>query len=409
MALQKLSAPSRALSRERAGVPARGGVVHVKARHTEQYTVVGNHLAQHRALSLTAMGLALHIQSLPTGAKVGIKRLTDRFPEGEVRIASALRELEAHGYLERSRVRLATGQVVTRTVSYNRPCATRPGLPERPSPRREPAVAPERGEGAVRRSGPVAEPVPVPELVPGSGSGSVTVAGPVSEPPSVPVPGSVSEPPPVPGPEGAVVPGSGAGAKPGGEAGAEPAPPPDFGPWPECEPCFDLEPEPEPEPEAEPLPAEPWSWPEPWAAVSEAASASAPAPVAGEPPGAAVRQDAVELLARLREDDPRLLLPERQVRRLAPGVSVWLERGAEPEAVRQVLAGGLPAELRNPAGLIAHRLATQVPPRLGPRPAGPSTARPDPMQNCDGCERAFRAPRPGRCRDCPEEAADSVA
>ncbi|MCY0945255.1 hypothetical protein [Streptomyces antarcticus] len=393
MALKQLSAPSRASSRERAGVPATGGVVHVKARHTEQYTVVGNHLAQHRALSLTARGLALYIQSLPTGAKVGIKRLTDRFPEGEVRIASALRELETHGYLERSRVRLASGQVVTRTVSYNRPRATRPGLPERPppppSPRREPAVPPERGKGAVRRPGPVAEPVP--ELVPGS----VPVPGPVSEPPSVPVPG----------PEGAVVPGSGAGAKPGGEAGAEPAPPPDFGPWPECEPCFDLEPEPEPESP----PAEPWSWPEPWAAVPEAASASAPAPVAGEPPGAAVRQAAVELLARLREDDPRLLLPERQVRRLAPGVSVWLERGAEPEAVRQVLAGGLPAELRNPAGLIAHRLATQVPPRLGPRPAGPSAARPDPMQNCDGCERAFRAPRPGRCRDCPEEAADSIA
>ncbi|MFD3329422.1 helix-turn-helix domain-containing protein [Streptomyces sp. NPDC058701] len=382
MALQKLSAPSRASSRERAGVPATGGIVHVKARHTEQYTVVGNHLAQHRALSLTARGLALYIQSLPTGAKVGIKRLTDRFPEGEVRIASALRELEAHGYLERSRVRLASGQVVTRTVSYNRPQTTRPGLPERSTPpatRREPAVPPERGEDAVRRSRPVAEPVPV------------TVAGPVSGPP------------PVPGRGGAVVPGSGVGAKPSVEPGAEPAPPPDFGPWPECEPCFDLEPEPEPPP------ADPWSWPEPRAAVPEAASASAPARAAGEPPGAALRQDAVELLARLREDDPRLLLPERHVRRLAPGVSAWLERGAEPEAVRHVLAGGLPAELRNPAGLIAHRLATQVPPRLAPRPAGPPAARPDPMQNCDGCERAFRAPRPGRCRDCPEAAADSAA
>lgn len=340
MALKQLSAPSRASSRERAGVPAPGGIVHVKARHTEQFTVVGNHLAQHRVLSLTARGLALYIQSLPTGAKVGIKRLTDRFPEGEVRIASALRELEAHGYLERSRVRLASGQVVTRTVSYNQPRTTRPGLPERPPP--PPA---KRREVVVRPSRPEPEPEPV----------------------------------------------------------AEPPARPDFEPWPECEPGYASEPEPEPDPCPGPDPCpEPEPGPEPEPEPE-------PGPVAPESAGAALRQDAVELLARLREDDPRLLLPERHVRRLAPGVSAWLERGAEPEAVRHVLSGGLPAELRNPAGLIAHRLATQVPPRLAPRPAGPTAARPDPMQNCDGCERAFRAPGPGRCRDCPEEAADSAA
>ncbi|MER5872141.1 helix-turn-helix domain-containing protein [Streptomyces sp. NPDC002044] len=340
MALKQLSAPSRASSRERAGVPAPGGIVHVKARHTEQFTVVGNHLAQHRALSLTARGLALYIQSLPTGAKVGIKRLTDRFPEGEVRIASALRELEAHGYLERSRVRLASGQVVTRTVSYNQPRTTRPGLPERP-PSSPPSPPAKRREVVVRPSRPEPEPEPV----------------------------------------------------------AEPPARPDFEPWPECEPGYASEPEPEPcpGPESDPGP------------VSDPGPEPEPGPVAPESPGAALRQAAVELLARLREDDHRLLLPERQVRRLAPGVAVWLERGAEPEAVRHVLAGDLPADLRSPAGLIAHRLATQVPPRLGPRPAGPSAARPDPMQNCDGCERAFRAPRPGRCRDCPEEAADSAA
>ncbi|WP_371678093.1 hypothetical protein [Streptomyces sp. NBC_01276] len=78
-------------------------------QHTDHYTVVGNHLAQHRALSLVAIGLALHIQSLPAGSKVGIKALVGRFPEGEIRIATALRELEAHGYLERSRVRTEGG------------------------------------------------------------------------------------------------------------------------------------------------------------------------------------------------------------------------------------------------------------------------------------------------------------
>ncbi|MGP3752009.1 helix-turn-helix domain-containing protein [Streptomyces sp. IBSNAI001] len=97
------------------------GVIHSNVRHTAGFTVIGNHLAQHRGLSLVAIGLAAHIQSLPEGARIGIKRLAERFPESETRIAAALRELEAAGYLNRSRVRLADGRIVTRTVSYNQP------------------------------------------------------------------------------------------------------------------------------------------------------------------------------------------------------------------------------------------------------------------------------------------------
>ncbi|MFI5663978.1 hypothetical protein [Streptomyces sp. NPDC051684] len=80
-----------------------------------EFTVVGHHLAQHADLSLIAIGLATHIQSLPDGAKVGIKDLARKFPEGEVRIAAGLRELEAHGYLERIKERLPSGRIVTRT------------------------------------------------------------------------------------------------------------------------------------------------------------------------------------------------------------------------------------------------------------------------------------------------------
>ncbi|GGZ54189.1 hypothetical protein GCM10010371_12210 [Streptomyces subrutilus] len=137
MAFQHPSAPPRAASRLTAGTP-RSGVVHVNVRHADHYTVVGNHLAQHRVLSLVALGLALHIQSLPAGAGVGVKRLCERFPEGEVRIAAGLREPEAHGYLERSRVRLPSGRVVTRTVSYNRP-RTVPAVPAVPT---TPSTAP---------------------------------------------------------------------------------------------------------------------------------------------------------------------------------------------------------------------------------------------------------------------------
>ncbi|MFF4657826.1 helix-turn-helix domain-containing protein [Streptomyces sp. NPDC001381] len=98
-----------------------GGVTHDNTRHTTRFTVIGNHLAQHPDLSLLAIGLACHIQSLPTGAPIGIKTLAARFPEGPTRIAAALRELETHGYLRRTRERTPTGRIVTRTVSCNQP------------------------------------------------------------------------------------------------------------------------------------------------------------------------------------------------------------------------------------------------------------------------------------------------
>ncbi|MGN9760835.1 hypothetical protein [Streptomyces sp. SD31] len=63
-----------------------GGLVHENTRHTTRFTVIGNHLAQHPELSALAIGLAVYIQSLPAGARVDIKTLTARFPEGTTRI-----------------------------------------------------------------------------------------------------------------------------------------------------------------------------------------------------------------------------------------------------------------------------------------------------------------------------------
>ncbi|MGH3324937.1 MAG: hypothetical protein ACRDOV_11030 [Streptomyces sp.] len=104
----------------------RAGVVHVRHRHTDRYTVVGNHLAQHPRLSATAIGLAVHIQSLPDGASVTAKTLTLRFREGEITIRRALNELEAAGYLERRRVPLGAGRFATRTFSHDKPGCSSP-------------------------------------------------------------------------------------------------------------------------------------------------------------------------------------------------------------------------------------------------------------------------------------------
>jgi hypothetical protein len=256
-----------------------GGLTHENTRHTTRFTVIGNHLAQHPELSLLAIGLAVHIQSLPAGARVDIKTLTARFSEGATRIAAALRELEAHGYLRRARERVPGGRIVTRTVSCNQPG---------------------------RRTGHGAAPEPV------------------------------RPPHPTPG-------------------------------------------HPRTRASRKPLPAVPHP--------------SCPAP--------ALLQAAADLLADLRRDDPRLLLSTCDSAHLAPGVAAWLERDISPTAVHHALTIDLPPEgLRRPAALLAHRLAAQLPPPPPFRaPTPPSVAR-HPLQTCDGCERAFRAPAPGRCRDC---------
>jgi hypothetical protein len=241
------------------------GVTHVNEPHHDNFTVVGNHLAQHPELSLTAIGLAVHIQSLPAGTSIGVKTLAGKFPEGEMRIAAALRELEEHGYLSRPRERLRSGRVVTRTISYNRP----------------------------RRA--------------------VTVAA--------------------------------AAAKPQRQA--------------------------------------------PPIAQTPAAAASP------------LHRTAADLLAGLRAHDSRLLLTERDVQRLAPAVADWLKRGVPATAVQRTLTTGLPQDpIRHPAAFLAHRLTALLPPPLPAAPPPPSPLRPDPLQTCDGCDRAFRAPEPGRCGDC---------
>jgi hypothetical protein len=120
MDTQNPSAPTRVQSRNTGkNHPHAGGLVHDNARHTTRFTVIGNHLAQHPSLSGLAIGLAVYIQSLPARSSVDIKTLAARFPEGTTRIAAALRELEAHGYLRRERQRLPSGRIVTRPPLRN--------------------------------------------------------------------------------------------------------------------------------------------------------------------------------------------------------------------------------------------------------------------------------------------------
>ncbi|MEV7512298.1 hypothetical protein AB0O57_30495 [Streptomyces sp. NPDC091201] len=394
MASQNPSAATRETPRLRSGT-ARSGVIHVNTWHTRRFTVVGNHLLQHPGLSAMAIGLAAHIQSLPEGAPVGVKVLAGRFPEGEIRIAAALRELERHGYLERRRERLASGRVVTRTYFHNKPGAAGPdegpGRPPRGGP--EAGVPDHRAVG--RPDGPPPDGAVLVGAVPGAAASDAQVPG-----AQVPdgavfvglVPGAAASVDPVPGAPvlDDLVTRAAASAEPAHDAAASGVPVSD-GPGAPGAAGVPRVHRPPPEPQFAPGP------------VPAAPAFPLTAPEAAPP------HPAAELLAGLCRRDPRLLLAERDVARLAPGVAAWLERGLDAEAVARALSRDLPEPLRNPAGVLAYRLGALLPPRLPPFPGPAARPHPDrityPMQNCDGCDRGFRAPEPGRCGDCPQVAA----
>ncbi|MFF5501344.1 hypothetical protein [Streptomyces roseolus] len=149
----------------------------MRHRHRDRFTVVGNHLAQHPALSGLAIGIGVRIQSLPDGADVSVKRLALLLPEGEISIRRALNELVAAGYLERRRVALGGGRYATRLVWYDKPGAptrgtSQPAAPDSGSPPTE-AVP---GGGAVPGDVPAAVRADAPPLAPPSGPAAAILA-----------------------------------------------------------------------------------------------------------------------------------------------------------------------------------------------------------------------------------------
>ncbi|MFI5728167.1 hypothetical protein [Streptomyces cyaneofuscatus] len=325
MATQHHNALTRALAGLPGPLPA-FGVIHIAIPHTSRFTIVGNHLAQHAELSLVAIGIGVHIQSLPVGSLVGIKALTARFAEGEMRIAAALRELEAHGYLRRAHVRLANGRMATRTVFCNQP-------------------------GAVERAGAVVVAPKVAPAVP-------------EEPPAPP-----KEPPAVP------------------EEAPAPPPAPEPDPVPESHPPVRVPPRTAPKPPRRPLPQPRELTPE-------------------------LRRTASAILADLRSHAEELVLSEADVEELVPGVAAWLEREVRPDAIRHALTADLPKPPKYPAKIIRHRLTVLLPPPLpGAEELAPAARRPlvIPLQNCDGCDRAFRSREPGHCRDCRSDLTAAAA
>ncbi|WP_431952613.1 hypothetical protein [Actinacidiphila sp. bgisy167] len=133
MADTQFSAPAR----PRAGTPA-AGVVHVRRRLTANFTVLSNRLAQ-RPGSAVTVGVGVYLLSVPDGVPVSIDALRAHFTESRERLARALNELEAEGFLERVVVREENGRIRTRTYVHDVPRAEAAAAPEAPAPVSAPA------------------------------------------------------------------------------------------------------------------------------------------------------------------------------------------------------------------------------------------------------------------------------
>jgi hypothetical protein len=95
------------------------------------------------------------------------------------------------------------------------------------------------------------------------------------------------------------------------------------------------------------------------------------------------------------------MLSPKDVTSLAPAVMAWLNSGANLTTITEALTTALPeGQLQSPADLLAHRLkSTPTPTAPAPHP------KPHPFQDCPKCDRPFRSPEPGKCRECRDRTA----
>ena len=103
-----------------------------RVQKTKDFTVMSNHHLKNKDLSLRSKGLLSFMLSLPEDWDYSLKGLATLNKEGIDAIRSAINELEAFGYIERSRVRNEKGSLAKMNISDTnclyRPNQNRPSL-----------------------------------------------------------------------------------------------------------------------------------------------------------------------------------------------------------------------------------------------------------------------------------------
>ena len=128
-----------------------------------------------------------------------------------------------------------------------------------------------------------------------------------------------------------------------------------------------------------------------------------------------VRNPGVDLLLAIGAEKPEFLLTGKTLQDQGLTVAGMMLEGWTPEQLRQVIAGRpLPDQITTTVGSIVSgriRQALSVPPPGTVREPSAMSVAVDtlprspviPMRCCERCDRGFRSPEPGLCRDCRED------
>lgn len=110
-------------------------------RPTEHFTVLQNSVLRDQRLSFKARGVLAYLLSLPDNWQTSAEHLATQSPDGAFAIRSALTELEAVGFIRRTKHRDDLGRVRTVTTVFDRP---QPGRGFPPSDNRVPKEEPKK-------------------------------------------------------------------------------------------------------------------------------------------------------------------------------------------------------------------------------------------------------------------------
>ncbi|MEV1020798.1 hypothetical protein [Streptomyces sp. NPDC050264] len=91
-------------------------------RHERGFTVIDNKAIRDPRLSHTARGILVYVLSLPSGAPVNVRTLSDGFPQGRLAVSKAVKELRELGYwVTRTEREPATRRIVSSVDVYEVP------------------------------------------------------------------------------------------------------------------------------------------------------------------------------------------------------------------------------------------------------------------------------------------------
>mgnify|MGYP000541174103 CR=1 FL=1 len=84
----------------------------VRRRHAGNFTQIPNSLIRNEHLSLKALGVIVHLLSLPPGYRISLEGLCAARKEGETAMRTAIKQLESLNYMRIVRDRSASGQFI---------------------------------------------------------------------------------------------------------------------------------------------------------------------------------------------------------------------------------------------------------------------------------------------------------